>query len=232
MNPTIDSLVAALEAAQNGLRWYQDMYPLAGSGADDEMHEQIDAAIEQARAEQAEPLFWYRPCCDGEMYEGPIHNVSIERVRKESGVWKPLYTHPPQPTQIDIEAMLTECVPGGSLCDPQQIADSIREWFTAHPPQPAQAVPDGWKLVPIEATRSMMAAAVIFANGNAVYKKVAAKALEIEESIYGEAFAAMIAAAPPPPPRCPSETSDSEEQAALSLKNEAQGAPPLPKGGA
>lgn len=51
-------------------------------------------------------------------------------------------------------------------------------------------------LVPREATREMMRAAVVFANGNAVYKNVAAGALEIEEQIYGEAYAAMIAAAP------------------------------------
>lgn len=51
-------------------------------------------------------------------------------------------------------------------------------------------------LVPREATRDMMRAAVVFANGNAVYKNVAAGALEIEEQIYGEAYAAMIAAAP------------------------------------
>lgn len=32
---------------------------------------------------------------------------------------------------LDIEAMLRECVPGGSICDPQQVADSIRAWFAA-----------------------------------------------------------------------------------------------------
>lgn len=41
-----------------------------------------------------EPVFWYRPCSNG-MYEGPIHNAQIERVRKESGAWHPLYTSPP-----------------------------------------------------------------------------------------------------------------------------------------
>ncbi|KVV20330.1 hypothetical protein WK78_29025 [Burkholderia cepacia] len=30
---------------------------------------------------------------------------------------------------IDIEAMLCACVPGGDICDPQRVADSIREWF-------------------------------------------------------------------------------------------------------
>ena len=46
---------------------------------------------------QEDPVFWYRPCSNG-MYEGPIHNAQIERVRKESGAWHPLYTAP-QPAQ-------------------------------------------------------------------------------------------------------------------------------------
>lgn len=54
----------------------------------------------------------------------------------------------------------------------------------------------GWRLVPVEATEAMCRAAVVFANGNAVYKSVAMEALAIEESIYGEAYAAMLAAAP------------------------------------
>ena len=71
-----------------------------------------------------------------------------------------------------------------------------------HPaPQQAdrQRVPDGWKLVPVEPTQEMCKAAVIYANGNAVYKNVAAAALEIEEGIYGEAYTAMLAAAPEAP---------------------------------
>ena len=50
------------------------------------------SAVEQPQVEQ-EPLFWYRPRSDG-MYEGPLHKSQIERVRKESGGWVPLYTHP------------------------------------------------------------------------------------------------------------------------------------------
>jgi len=30
---------------------------------------------------------------------------------------------------FDVEAMLADCVPGGSICDPQGVADAIREWF-------------------------------------------------------------------------------------------------------
>ena len=56
-----------------------------------------------------------------------------------------------------------------------------------------------WKVVPAEPTQEMCAAAVVFANGSAVYKNVAAEALKIEEAIYGEAYAAMLAAAPLPP---------------------------------
>ena len=52
--------------------------------------------------------------------------------------------------------------------------------------------------VPATATKEMMRAAVIYANGADVYDKVPLAALEIEESIYGEAYAAMIAAAPQP----------------------------------
>ncbi len=64
---------------------------------------------------------------------------------------------------------------------------------------PSAAVPDGWRLVPIEPTEGMCAAAVKYANGSAVYKNVAAAALKIEEAIYGEAYAAMLAAAPVSP---------------------------------
>ena len=40
------------------------------------------------------PLFWYRPCSNG-LYEGPLHDKTIEDVRKRSGAWVPLYPHPP-----------------------------------------------------------------------------------------------------------------------------------------
>lgn len=56
-----------------------------------------------------------------------------------------------------------------------------------------------WKMVPVKPTEAMKRAAVVFANGNAVYRNVAAEALTIEEDIYGEAYAAMLAAAPPAP---------------------------------
>lgn len=41
-------LLAALEEARNGLKWYQDTYPVAVSGCDDEAMARIDAALTQA----------------------------------------------------------------------------------------------------------------------------------------------------------------------------------------
>lgn len=58
-----------------------------------------------------------------------------------------------------------------------------------------EAVPEGFVLVPVEPTEAMRKAAVIFANGNDVYKNVSAEVLEIEEQIYAEVYKAMIAAA-------------------------------------
>lgn len=29
---------------------------------------------------------------------------------------------------FDIEQMILDCVPGGSICDPQQVADNLRAW--------------------------------------------------------------------------------------------------------
>ena len=51
-----------------------------------------------AEMEKQEPVFWWRQCSD-ETYEGPIHNNSIERVRKQSGAWSPLYALPGAQTQ-------------------------------------------------------------------------------------------------------------------------------------
>ena len=45
-------------------------------------------------ANAGEPMFWVRLCGDG-LYEGPIHNARIEEVRKQSGVWSPLYLAAP-----------------------------------------------------------------------------------------------------------------------------------------
>lgn len=74
--------------------------PLASDGSDGSTYKKAIDDVQKAfkhrslaEAEKQEPLFWYRPRSDG-FYEGPIHNAQIEKVREESGAWKPLYTHP------------------------------------------------------------------------------------------------------------------------------------------
>lgn len=44
-----DELLAALEEARTGLIWYQDAYPEAANGSDDEAMTRIDAAIANAK---------------------------------------------------------------------------------------------------------------------------------------------------------------------------------------
>lgn len=70
----------------------------------------LSASPTPPAGERQEPVFWYRPRGDDGGYEGPIHNSSIERVRKESGGWVPLYRHPApqaaQPAQDDQIAAL------------------------------------------------------------------------------------------------------------------------------
>lgn len=54
-----------------------------------------------------------------------------------------LAQHPTTPA-IDVESMLRDTVPGGSICDPQQVADAIREWFAKEQPATdnGQGLPD------------------------------------------------------------------------------------------
>ncbi len=36
-------------------------------------------------------------------------------------------------SSIDVEKLIAACVPGGDLCDPQQVADNIRRYCNAWP---------------------------------------------------------------------------------------------------
>lgn len=48
---------------------------------------------------------------------------------------------------IDVENLIAECVPAGSICDPQQVADSIRRYFDAWP-RAAEGVAAGRQALP------------------------------------------------------------------------------------
>lgn len=40
---------------------------------------------------------------------------------------------------VDVENLIQTCVPGGSICDPQAVADSIRRYFGAWPESAGEA---------------------------------------------------------------------------------------------
>lgn len=80
-------------------------------------------------AQQQEPLFWYRPCSNG-MYEGPIHNAQIERIRKESGAWHPLYTSPPASKPLTDDEFISMVDSAGIAIDPG-LAFEIKEMVEA-----------------------------------------------------------------------------------------------------
>ncbi|WP_321853141.1 hypothetical protein [Burkholderia cenocepacia] len=72
------------------------------------------------------------------MFEGIGHDIDIGAAIRDA--WKRLSGSSAQAdARIDVEAMLRACVPGGDICDPQRIADSIREWFDEHGQNAAQA---------------------------------------------------------------------------------------------
>lgn len=66
--------------------------------------------MRNALAQQGEPVFWYRPRSDGIGYEGPIHNENIERVRKLSGVWVPLFAGAAPAPQPDARKVIEQMV--------------------------------------------------------------------------------------------------------------------------
>lgn len=88
--------------------------------------------------QQQQPLFWYRPCSNGQ-YEGPIHNAQIERVRKESGAWHPLYTRqqPAQPQEpVAWMDEFGNVFPLGAQRGPGYLNEPMKPLYTS--PQPAQ----------------------------------------------------------------------------------------------
>ncbi|WP_321929871.1 Lar family restriction alleviation protein [Burkholderia cenocepacia] len=75
---------------------------------------------------------------DGCTYTSPGEDIDIGAAIRDA--WKRLSGTPAQAdARVDVEAMLRACVPGGDICDPQRIADSIREWFDEHGQNAAQA---------------------------------------------------------------------------------------------
>lgn len=104
------------------------------------------AVIAKLQATQ-EPMFWVRLRSDGG-YEGPIHNDAIEKVRKMSGAWRPLYLHALQPAQ---EAKCLTCnghgLIGGHMQDGSGYGEPCPDCNAPEPVQAGELPPlphDGW----------------------------------------------------------------------------------------
>lgn len=112
--------------------------------------DKITAALAQieAMAGTQEPMFWVRLCRDG-MYEGPIHNAQIERVRAQSGAWSPLFlSAAPVAQQPQAEAPViaqNKAAPVASWNDSR--TQKVYEVLTNdnYPPKGSEEHWEGWK---------------------------------------------------------------------------------------
>lgn len=70
---------------------------------------ELEAQLEVAAKKDAAwiPVAWIRFCSDGS-FEGPVANRFMEDVRKQSGAWSPLYTHPPLPLKMLDDGYIVE----------------------------------------------------------------------------------------------------------------------------
>lgn len=92
------------------------------------------------------PIYQARQHSDEEARWDDVHEATHSACAAQPQFYETriVYDAAPQPpaqadARIDVEALLRACVPGGDICDPQRIADSIREWFDEHGQNAAQA---------------------------------------------------------------------------------------------
>lgn len=68
----------------------------------------------------------------GDAYNAGTHGIGYGQQAMELHA-AIIPAQPSQPSGLDLEAMIATCVPGGSIVDPQVVADNIRHWFAAQP---------------------------------------------------------------------------------------------------
>ena len=106
MKHLTDTLREALEAAQNGLKWYRDTYPDADSQADDEMNAEIEealTALSELDRMAVEPVAWTSQIEMDWAKRNPGRAGSFYAV-KEGPSSLPLYTAAPLAQQPQYEA--------------------------------------------------------------------------------------------------------------------------------
>lgn len=75
LKETLEEAILALEAAQSGLQWYQDMHPEEVNGSDDEANLQIETAIKdlQAVVAQQDAQQDAQPVAQGWVWDCSLH---------------------------------------------------------------------------------------------------------------------------------------------------------------
>lgn len=149
--------------------------------------------------DQAFFRFWYAHMTD-DLMQPPLANVrhSVARYIWDAAILATTAAVPVGEVKPVAEVRESQPInPSGETVKAAFLMDkSLPAGTLLYTTQPAPI--EGWRMVPVEATREMCKAAVIYANGNAVYKNVPEAALKIEEGIYGEAYEAMLSASPTP----------------------------------
>ena len=123
-------IISALRARVADLEAQLYAVGAGGVGKLEQPQSVTDCHQSQQKGEQ-EPLFWYRPRSDG-MYEGPLHKSQIERVRKESGGWVPLYTHPQPKREPLTVGQINRLIADGKLPlsgNPYEVARAIERAY-------------------------------------------------------------------------------------------------------
>lgn len=84
-----------------------------------------DDALRLARESGMEPRF-----AGGAAFLAGVGDL-IRFARLVRAGWTPPSTNgvDSSPAQLDVEDLIRRTVPGGSICDPQQVADAIRAYF-------------------------------------------------------------------------------------------------------
>ncbi|ACJ24757.1 hypothetical protein I5W36_16570 [Stenotrophomonas maltophilia] len=85
----------------------------------------------------------------GDAYNAGTHGIGYGQQAMELHA-AIIPAQPSQPSGLDLEAMIATCVPGGSIVDPQVVADNIRHWFAAQPSTGGQG--DAWDIAELVRT--------------------------------------------------------------------------------
>jgi Lar family restriction alleviation protein len=126
-NPTVD--------AQFGREWWVECDDCAATTGGMEATKAEAIAAWNARAvplvaeAPREPVAWVDPASLRALKRGSVDHISAVAKSDADEFDIPLYAALPASLAPMPEDLILKCVPGGDCCDPQQVADAIREYF-------------------------------------------------------------------------------------------------------